>query len=212
VFKDFALIWWNELATLGLQPDTWDRLKIALHQRFVPLSYQCDFHKKLQRLDQGHMSVQDYYAELQKGMIHAGVHEETEDKICHFYEGLHTEIQVLIDYKDYNSVNHLFQLTMLAEKELQGCQLTRSKNSFTTHTPVMTPSRSSPSGSRPSVTPSAACTPSIAMTPSTPHTTEMSKTSVLQGVVAARPSSSTTPTGRTSEIKCHHCHGVGHFQ
>jgi hypothetical protein len=34
------------------------------------------------------MSVQDYYAELQKGMIHAEVHEETEDKICHFYGGL----------------------------------------------------------------------------------------------------------------------------
>jgi hypothetical protein len=28
--------------------------------------------------------MQDYYAELQKGMISAGVHEETEDKICHF--------------------------------------------------------------------------------------------------------------------------------
>jgi hypothetical protein len=26
------------------------------------------------------MSVQDYYTELQKGMIHAGVHEETEIK------------------------------------------------------------------------------------------------------------------------------------
>jgi hypothetical protein len=34
------------------------------------------------------MFVQDYYAELQKGMIYAGVHEETEDKISHFYEGL----------------------------------------------------------------------------------------------------------------------------
>jgi hypothetical protein len=34
------------------------------------------------------MSVQDYYAELQKGMIHAGVHEETEDKIYRFYGGL----------------------------------------------------------------------------------------------------------------------------
>jgi hypothetical protein len=33
------------------------------------------------------MSVQDYCAELQKGMIRAGVHEETEDKICHFYGG-----------------------------------------------------------------------------------------------------------------------------
>jgi hypothetical protein len=29
-FKDFALIWWNELATLGLQPHTWDGLKIAM--------------------------------------------------------------------------------------------------------------------------------------------------------------------------------------
>jgi hypothetical protein len=31
-FKDFALIWWNELATLGLQPHIWDGLKTAMHQ------------------------------------------------------------------------------------------------------------------------------------------------------------------------------------
>jgi hypothetical protein len=113
-FKDFALIWWNELATLGLQPHTWDGLKTAMCQRFVPPSYQCDLRKKLQRLDQGDMSAQDYYAELQKGMIRAGVHEETEDKICHFYGGLRTEIQDIIDYKEYNTVKHLFQLAMLA--------------------------------------------------------------------------------------------------
>jgi hypothetical protein len=91
-FKDFALIWWNELATLGLHPHTWDGLKTAMHQRFVPPSYQCDLRKKLQRLDQGDMSVQDYYAELQKSMIRAGVHKETEDKSCRFYGGLRTEI------------------------------------------------------------------------------------------------------------------------
>jgi hypothetical protein len=33
------------------------------------------------------MSIQDYYAELQKGMIRVRVHEETEDKNCHFYGG-----------------------------------------------------------------------------------------------------------------------------
>jgi hypothetical protein len=38
-FKDFGLIWWNELATLGLQPHTWDGLKTAMHQRFVHPSY-----------------------------------------------------------------------------------------------------------------------------------------------------------------------------
>jgi hypothetical protein len=47
-------------------------------------------------------------------MIRAGVHKETEDKICCFYGELQTEIQDIIDYKEYNIVNHLFQLAMLA--------------------------------------------------------------------------------------------------
>jgi hypothetical protein len=63
-----------------------------MHERFVPPAYQHDLCKKLQCLDQGDMSVQDYYAELQKGMIHAGVHEETEDKIYYFYSRLRTKI------------------------------------------------------------------------------------------------------------------------
>jgi hypothetical protein len=50
-FKDFSLIWWNELAALGLQPHTWDGMKTTMHQRFVPPSYQRDLRKKLQHLD-----------------------------------------------------------------------------------------------------------------------------------------------------------------
>jgi hypothetical protein len=53
------------------------------------------------------MSVQDYYAELQKGMIHAGILEETEYKICHFYSMVRTKIQDIVDYKEYDTVNHL---------------------------------------------------------------------------------------------------------
>jgi hypothetical protein len=130
-FKDFAIIWWNELSSLRLQLDTWFRLKAATCERFVPPAYQRDLLKKLQCLDQGDISIQDYYAELQKGMIHAGVHEETEDKICCFYSGLRTEIQDIVDYKEYNTVNHLFQLVMLAKKELQCHQLMKTKTSFT---------------------------------------------------------------------------------
>jgi hypothetical protein len=98
--KDFALIWWNELATLGLQPHTWDGLKIAMRQRFVPPSYQRDLPKKLQCLDQGDMSAQDYYVELKKGMIRAGVHEETEDKICHFYGSCELKFRILLTIKN----------------------------------------------------------------------------------------------------------------
>jgi hypothetical protein len=79
-----------------------------MHERFMSPVYQCDLCKKLQYLDQGDMSVQDYYAELQKGMIHAAVHEETYDKICRFYSRLHIEIQDIIDYKEYDTVNRLF--------------------------------------------------------------------------------------------------------
>jgi len=43
------------------------------------------------------------------------------DKIVRFYGGLRHEIQDIVYYKDFNTTNQLFQLAMLAEKELQGC-------------------------------------------------------------------------------------------
>jgi hypothetical protein len=210
-FKDFALIWWNELATLGLQPHTWDVLKTTMRQIFVPPSYQHDLRKKLQRLDQGDISIQDYYAELQKNMIRARVHEETEDKICHFYGGLQTKIQDIVDYKEYNTVNRLFQLAMLAEKELQGRQPTRVKSSFTPRHPSTTPSTSrAPATAHFLTTPSTSRAPSTSTTP--PPAPHASETTPLAPRAVAKPSlSSTTSTGRTFDIKCHRCHGVGHF-
>ena len=45
-----------------------------------------------------------------------------EDKIVSFYGGLRPKIQDIVYHKKICSVNRLFQLAMLAEKELQGCQ------------------------------------------------------------------------------------------
>jgi hypothetical protein len=158
------------------------------------------------------MYVQDYYAKLQKGMIRAGVHEEIEDKICCFYGGLRTEIQDIIDYKEYNTINHLFQLAMLAEKELQSRQPTRLKSSFTPHHTSTTPSTSrAPGIAHFSTTPSTSRVPSTSTAPApAPRASEMTPPAPR---AAAKPSSSsTTSTSRTSDIKCHHCHGVGRFQ
>jgi hypothetical protein len=71
-----------------------------MRQRFVPPSYQCDLRKKLQCLDQGDMSLQDYYVELQKGLFHAGVHEETEDKISRFIRGCELKFRILLTIKN----------------------------------------------------------------------------------------------------------------
>jgi hypothetical protein len=90
---------------------------------------------------------------------------------------------------------------MLIEKELQGRQPTRLKSSFMPRYTSMTPSTSrAPATTHFSTTPSTSRAPSTSTTPPAPR-------------AAAKPSlSSTTSTGRTSDIKCHHCHGVGHFQ
>jgi hypothetical protein len=116
--------------------------------------------------------------------------------------GLQTEIQDIVDYKEYITVNYLFQLAMLAEKELQGRQPTRVKSSFTPHHPLTTPSTS--------------CGPATAHFSTTPSTSRAPSTSTTPPPApraAAKPSSSsTTSIGHTSNIKCHHCHGVGHFQ
>ena len=65
--------------------------------------------------------------------------EGPEDSICRFYSGLRREIQDIVDYKEFNTVNQLFQFAMLAEKELQGCEQrdkTSARTSFAPRTSV----------------------------------------------------------------------------
>ena len=88
-----------------------------MRDHFVP-PYHRDLHKKLMCLEQGDKYVQDYYGELQKGLMRCSVVEGNEDAICHFYSGLRREILDIVDYKEFNTVNQLFQFAMLAEKEL----------------------------------------------------------------------------------------------
>jgi hypothetical protein len=86
------------------------------------------------------------------------------------------------------------------------------KSSFTPHHTSTTPSTSrAPATTHFLMTPSTSCAPSTSMTP--PPAPHVSETTPLAPHATAKPSSSsTTSTGRTSDIKCHRCQGVGHFQ
>ena len=106
-FKDFATIWWNSLTADDI-PVTWTQLKEAMRDRFVPPSYHRDLRKKLQRLEQGDKSVQDYYGELQKGLQRCMIVEDNESSIVRFYSGLRRDIQDIVDYKEFNTINQLF--------------------------------------------------------------------------------------------------------
>ena len=56
-------------------PTTWAALKTTMHTRWVPPYYQRQLLQKLQRLRQGKNSVEEYYQELQTGMIRCGIVE-----------------------------------------------------------------------------------------------------------------------------------------
>jgi hypothetical protein len=207
-FRDFAIIWWNELVNTRAAPQTWNALKEKMRARFVPPSYRRDHLKKLQRLDQGDMSVQEYYQELRKGMQRCGVVEDLEDQMVRFYGRLRREIQDIVDYKEYHSIQRLFHLSMLAEKELQGHQQRRS-STFTPCQPPAPAKASSSSGVRTSTSSTTSGTRSTAPSVSQGH--DNSKSWVPSGV-AAKPATTTSSIGRSSNIKCHRCQGLGHIQ
>ena len=73
---------------------------------------------KLQRLNQGNKSVEDYYQELQIGMLRCGLIENEEASMAQFLGGLNREIADILAYKDYNSMTRLFHLAIHAEREV----------------------------------------------------------------------------------------------
>jgi hypothetical protein len=73
-----------------------------------------------------------------------------------FYGGLKREIQDIVDYKEYHSIQCLFHLSMLAEKELQGRQQRRSSTFAPRHPPAPAKASSSSAYGRPHLPPPAA--------------------------------------------------------
>jgi hypothetical protein len=95
-------------------------LKVLMRHKFVSSYYARDLFNKLQRLKQGTHSVEEYYQELQIGMLHCGLVENNDTAMACFLGGLNREIQDALDYKEYNNITCLFHLSCKAECEVQG--------------------------------------------------------------------------------------------
>ena len=118
-FTSFACVWWSEHCSLYPVPSTWAALKTAMRTCWVPPYYQRELLQKLQRLRQGKKFVEEYYQELQTGMIRSGIVEDNEAMLACFMGGLHREIQTILEYKEYNNITRLFHLACRAESEVQ---------------------------------------------------------------------------------------------
>ena len=93
-----------------------------MRTRWVPPYYQRELLQNLQRLRQGKNYVEEYYQELQTGMIICGIVEDNEVMLAHFMGGLNREIQTILEYKEYNNITRLFHLACKAEREVHDRQ------------------------------------------------------------------------------------------
>ena len=81
-----------------------------MQARYVPSYYAHDLLNRLQQLRQGTKGVEEYYQELQMGMLHCNIEEDEEPTMARFMGGLKCEIQDILAYKEYNDITHLFHL------------------------------------------------------------------------------------------------------
>jgi hypothetical protein len=87
---------------------------------YASLCLETDLLHKLQQLTQGSKSVEEYYRELQMGILRCGLEKNEDGAMARFMGGLNWEIQDILAYKEYNSVNRLFNLACKAEPGVQG--------------------------------------------------------------------------------------------
>ncbi|XP_038877405.1 uncharacterized protein LOC120069693 [Benincasa hispida] len=72
--------------------ETWEELKEAMRNRYVPKHYERDLRTKLQVLRQGTKTVAEYYQEMKTLIERANIREEEEDTMSRFLGGLNREI------------------------------------------------------------------------------------------------------------------------
>ena len=101
-------------------PQTWDALKRVMRARFIPSYYARDLLNQLQQLKQGTKSVEEYYQELQMGMLRCNLEEDVEPAMARFLGGLNREIQDILAYKEYTNITRLFHVTCKAERKVRG--------------------------------------------------------------------------------------------
>ena len=76
----------------------------------------------MQRLRQGKNSIEEYYQDLQTGIIRCGIVEDNEAMLARFMGGFNKEIQTILEYHEYNNITRLFHLAYKAEREVQDRQ------------------------------------------------------------------------------------------
>jgi len=94
---------------------SWYDFKECMRARFVPPHYRKELLLKIQRLQQGPRSVDEYFKDLETTLTKIDMHENEESKITRFVSGLRREIQDVIELYEYSPLEKLVHLAIKVE-------------------------------------------------------------------------------------------------
>jgi hypothetical protein len=208
-FTDLASVWWVEYGKKHPDdvPQTWVALKHVMRARFVPSYNARDLINKLQQLKHGAKSVEEYYQELQIGMLCCNLEEREDASMARFVARLNHEIQDILEYKDYANITHLFHFACKAEREVQGHHAKTNFSAGRTNSWQRNNGRRAPPSPSPSW-----------VAPSTSSNNSKPRNSTTNLVTRAPSASKSTPlptksaasSSRARDIQCHRYKGYGH--
>nr|XP_027113049.1 uncharacterized protein LOC113731782 [Coffea arabica] len=197
-FTDYAVVWWDQLSTSrrrSREPtiQTWTELRRLMRKRFVPSHYYRDLYQKLQTLNQGVRSVEDYHKEMEILMLRADIMEDREATMARFLNGLRPEIADQVELHHYVELGDLVEKAIKIERRIKRRGSTRSYSNFSPSYLRTTPPKKEDKGPSNSI-------------PSRPRP-DMTKWESKATPKTAIESS----MGRNRDTRCFKCQGRGHI-
>ena len=99
----------------------------------MPNHYYRDLHLKLQSLNQGSKSEDEYYKEMEITMIRGNVTEDSEAMMARFLNGLNKENANVVELQHYIELEDMVHMVMKVERQIKRrgstCLQTKSASS-----------------------------------------------------------------------------------
>ena len=123
-FIDYALIWWYQYV-IGRSRNRerlialWVEMKVLMMRWFVANHYYRDLYLKLQSLNQGSTSVDEYYKEIEITMIWGNVTEDSEAMMARFLNRLNKEIANVVELQHYIELEDKVHMVTKVERQIK---------------------------------------------------------------------------------------------
>jgi len=140
-FTNYALIWWDQNVIIrrrsGERPiASWEEMKVLMRRQFVPNHYYRDLYMKLQGLNQGSRSVDEYFKEMEIAMIRANVIEVREATMARFLNEPNRDIANVVELQCCVELEDMVHMATKVERQIKrrgnACFQTNSASSSST--------------------------------------------------------------------------------